>query len=48
MPFEAHWLSVSSLDLEVRNLDALLVDEDDRWLVGGNCQNHVEVVVTPS
>jgi len=47
VPLEADWLRGASGNLEVGDLDAFLVDEDDAVLAGGDGQDHVEVVAAP-
>ena len=48
VPLQAHRLGLASLDLKVWKLSAFFVDEDHSWLIRGNSQDHVEVVVAPS
>jgi len=48
MPFQADWLAGAPGDLEVGELLAFLVDEDDSGFIGGDGQDHVEVSIAPS
>jgi hypothetical protein len=48
MPLQAHWLSLTALDLKVGDGDALLIHENDAGLICSDGQDHVEVVVAPS